>query len=84
MVAHLAHATMLDLLHLPEFDSDNLLDQHRYVLSGLANGKTRDVVADEMGITTDGVAYHLKEIRRRLKTHNIVHSVAKAIRKNLV
>jgi DNA-binding CsgD family transcriptional regulator len=54
------------------------------VLDGFARGKSRDEVADELGITLETVKTHTKHAQQRLRAKNRTHAVAIAIRRGLL
>lgn len=54
------------------------------VLQWAAQGKTSDDIADMLGISTSTVTAHVTSAQRKLGTLNRVHTVAEAIRYNLI
>ncbi|WP_394708656.1 helix-turn-helix transcriptional regulator [uncultured Cohaesibacter sp.] len=50
----------------------------------MAEGWTSNEVADQLGMTRDGVNYHLREAKKALGTHNLTHTVATALRRKLI
>jgi LuxR family transcriptional regulator, quorum-sensing system regulator BjaR1 len=58
-----------------------LSDRERDVLSLVAHGRTIQDVSEDLTLSEHTVVQHLRNIRRKLKTRNTVHSVAEALRR---
>lgn len=86
MLAQLAHARLLETVDAmaPGGDGSALTDQQKVILKALADGETIGAVAGNLGMTKDGINYHLKAIRRALGTKNLPHSVAVAVRQDII
>lgn len=54
------------------------------ILTHLAAGLVKKEIAEELGITTATVKFHLTVIRRRLCAKNAAHAVAIAVRKGVI
>lgn len=83
-ISHFCHSAFLEGFNPLANAVVTLSDQQRRVLLGLSKGQSREQVADELAITRHGVDYHLKSISKALGTNNITHTVAEAVRRNLV
>jgi DNA-binding NarL/FixJ family response regulator len=68
----------------PERASYHLTPQESELLKLLVNGHHYKTAAVEMGITTNTVAFHLKNIYQKLQVHSKSEAVAKALRERLV
>jgi DNA-binding NarL/FixJ family response regulator len=66
-------------------DEENLLTRReRDVLNGLAGGNTYQTLAKSLGLGTDTVRFHIRNIYRKLHAHSQSEAVAKALRKGLL
>lgn len=65
-------------------DDFNLSPRDIEMLQALADGVTTDEMAEQIGITANGVRSAIKLIAGKLGTHSQVHSVAAAMRKGLI
>ncbi len=61
-----------------------LTDREREILTWCANGKSSWDTAMILGITEDGVNFHLKNIFRKLGTQNRMGAIVKALHKGLI
>ena len=68
----------------PERASYHLTPQESELLRLLVNGHHYKTAAIEMDITTNTVAFHLKNIYNKLQVHSKSEAVAKALRERLV
>jgi DNA-binding NarL/FixJ family response regulator len=68
----------------PERASYHLTPQESELLRLLVNGHHYKTAAVEMDITTNTVAFHLKNIYNKLQVHSKSEAVAKALRERLV
>jgi DNA-binding CsgD family transcriptional regulator len=84
MLAEMCHAIFLERLWPTMHDNVQLTGVQKQILEQLALGHTMQEVADAMGITLDGVRYHLRQIANKLGTRNVTHSVAVAIQSKLI
>jgi two-component system, NarL family, response regulator NreC len=63
---------------------DNLTDREREVLACLAEGKSNDVIAEELVISPKTVARHRENIMHKLNLHSRAELVRYAIRKGII
>jgi two-component system response regulator NreC len=63
---------------------DNLTDREREVLAFLAEGKSNDVIAEELVISPKTVARHRENIMHKLNLHSRAELVRYAIRKGII
>jgi DNA-binding NarL/FixJ family response regulator len=68
----------------PEAASYRLTPQETELLKLLVEGHHKKTAAREMGITTNTVSFHLKNIYLKLQVHSKTEAVAKALRERLV
>lgn len=54
------------------------------ILEALVQGKSYKMMAAEMGISVDGVRFHIKKIYQKLQVHSASGAVAKALRDKLL
>lgn len=64
--------------------SYHLTAQENELLKLLAGGHHRKTAAHEMGISVHTIAFHLKNIYKKLQVHSKTEAVAKALRERLV
>ena len=57
-----------------------LTERERRVISLAAEGFTRQEIGDELGISTNGVDDHLRNIYCKFGARNLTHAVAMAVR----
>ena len=62
----------------------HLTPQETQLLKLLIEGHYKKTAAREMGITTNTVSFHLKNIYQKLQVHSKTEAVAKALRERLV
>jgi DNA-binding NarL/FixJ family response regulator len=66
-------------------DEDGVLTRRELdVLNGLAGGNTYQTLAKGLGLSTDTVRFHIRNIYRKLHAHSQSEAVAKALRKGLL
>jgi DNA-binding NarL/FixJ family response regulator len=68
----------------PEHASYHLTAQETELLKLLIEGHHKKTAAREMGISTNTVSFHLKNIYLKLQVHSKTEAVAKALREKLV
>ena len=68
----------------PESASYHLTPQETELLKLLIEGHYKKTAAREMGISTNTVSFHLKNIYTKLQVHSKTEAVAKALREHLV
>jgi len=68
----------------PETASYHLTAQETQLLKLLIEGHYKKTAARELGITTNTVSFHLKNIYAKLQVHSKTEAVAKALRERLV
>lgn len=68
----------------PESASYHLTPQETELLKLLIEGHHKKTAAREMGISTNTVSFHLKNIYTKLQVHSKTEAVAKALRERLV
>lgn len=68
----------------PESADYKLTQQETQILKLLAEGHHYKTAARELGITTNTVSFHLKNIYEKLQVHSKSEAVAKALREHLV
>ena len=68
----------------PETASYHLTPQETELLRLLIEGHYKKTAAREMGISTNTVSFHLKNIYAKLQVHSKTEAVAKALREHLV
>ncbi len=68
----------------PESATYRLTLQETELLKLLIEGHYKKTAAREMGITTNTVSFHLKNIYAKLQVHSKTEAVAKALREHLV
>jgi DNA-binding CsgD family transcriptional regulator len=62
----------------------SLSDRQREVLALVARGATDSEIAQQLCLSVDTVAWHVKEIRTRLDARSRAHAVALAMRHSLL
>jgi DNA-binding NarL/FixJ family response regulator len=68
----------------PESASYHLTPQETQLLKLLIEGHYKKTAAREMGISTNTVSFHLKNIYAKLQVHSKTEAVAKALREHLI
>ena len=68
----------------PESASYRLTPQETELLKLLIEGHHKKTAAREMGISTNTISFHLKNIYAKLQVHSKTEAVAKALRERLV
>lgn len=68
----------------PRDEEGVLTPRERDVLNGLAAGNTYQTLAKSLGLSTDTVRFHIRNIYRKLHAHSQSEAVAKALRKGLL
>lgn len=68
----------------PEHASYHLTSQETELLKLLIEGHHKKTAAREMGISTNTVSFHLKNIYTKLQVHSKTEAVAKALREHLI
>jgi len=68
----------------PEHSSYQLTPQETQLLKLLIEGHYKKTAAREMGISTNTVSFHLKNIYLKLQVHSKTEAVAKALREHLI
>ena len=68
----------------PESASYHLTSQETELLKLLIEGHYKKTAAKEMGISTNTVSFHLKNIYSKLQVHSKTEAVAKALREHLI
>lgn len=66
--------------HVSE-NEENLSDREREVLDRLVSGKTNGQIADELFVSGNTVAFHVKQIYRKLHVHSRAEAVAKVMKR---
>jgi DNA-binding NarL/FixJ family response regulator len=67
-----------DVLGMPgatEFVATGLSEQERVVLAELCTGKSRKMIADDLGIADATVARYLERTYRKIGAHNVIEAV---------
>jgi len=59
-------------------------ERERQILSLCADGLSDAQIADELGISSKTVNFHIENIKRKLSAKNRVHAVAKAMRRRII
>ena len=54
------------------------------IMNLVAQGDTKDEIANKLGISTETVRYHVKNINLRLETRNLKQAVAVSIKRELI
>ena len=62
-------------------DNDALTERENEVLDQIIEGKTNRQIAEELFISVNTVAYHVKQIYEKLHVHSRAEAVAKAMRR---
>ena len=70
--------------HPPEQAEYRLTPQEQQLLKLLVDGHYYKTAAQELGITTSTISFHLKNIYAKLQVHSKTGAVAKALREHLV
>jgi DNA-binding NarL/FixJ family response regulator len=70
--------------HPPESASYHLTPQETELLKLIIEGHYKKTAARELGISTNTVKFHLKNIYLKLQVHSKTEAVAKALREHLV
>ncbi len=70
--------------HPPDNDHCRLTPQETELLKLLVKGHYYKTAAQQMGISTSTVSFHLKNIYQKLQVHSKTEAVAKALRQRLV
>jgi DNA-binding NarL/FixJ family response regulator len=70
--------------HPPERASYQLTPQEIELLKLLVEGHHYKTAARQLGITTNTVSFHLKNIYQKLQVHSKTEAVAKALREHLI
>ena len=65
----------------PEYQDDALTEREQEVLQILMEGKTNRQIAEELFISENTVAFHLKQIYDKLHVHSRTEAVAKALKR---
>jgi DNA-binding NarL/FixJ family response regulator len=68
----------------PERSSHQLTPQETALLKLLTEGHSYKTAASELGVTTNTVSFHLRNIYSKLQVHSKSEAVAKALRQRLV
>jgi len=68
----------------PEHAAYHLTSQETELLKLLIEGHYKKTAAHEMGISTNTVSFHLKNIYLKLQVHSKTEAVAKALREKLI
>ncbi len=68
----------------PESADYRLTEQEKHILKMLVDGHHYKTAALELGISTNTVSFHLKNIYLKLQVHSKTEAVAKALREKLV
>ena len=61
-----------------------LSEREKEILTGLTQGKSYKMIADQINLSIDAVRYHISKIYKKLHVHNQSEAVSKAISKNLL
>ncbi|MBA2733484.1 MAG: response regulator transcription factor [Acidobacteria bacterium] len=70
--------------HPPERASYHLTPQETELLRLLVEGHHYKTAAHQMGITTNTISFHLKNIYQKLQVHSKTEAVAKALREHII
>jgi LuxR family quorum-sensing transcriptional regulator LasR len=84
VVAHLAHAAMMERLSLPTHDEVRLTVQERECLTWTLRGKTAWEIAHIIGRSRATVNFHLQKSLRKLGTSSKYHAATKAMQAGLI
>jgi len=68
----------------PEHEKTNLSERETEILRLLVDGFSYKMIADHIGISIDGVRFHIRKIYEKLHVHSATEAVSKAIRDRLV
>jgi DNA-binding NarL/FixJ family response regulator len=68
----------------PEQEKTNLNERETEILRLLVDGFSYKMIGDRIGISIDGVRFHIRKIYEKLHVHSATEAVSKAIRDRLV
>jgi len=68
----------------PERADYRLTEQETQILKMLVDGHHYKTAARELGISTNTISFHLKNVYEKLQVHSKTEAVAKALREHLV
>ena len=72
---------VVHFLHKPAVRDAALTDRENEVLEKLVEGKTNRQIGEELFISPNTVAYHVKQIYEKLHVHSRAEAVAKAMKR---
>lgn len=75
---------MLPMARGPEQERTNLSDRETEILRLLVDGFSYKMIGDRIGISIDGVRFHIRKIYEKLHVHSATEAVSKAIRDRLI
>lgn len=79
------HAVYTDLIRKESpYKAIHLTPREKEILSWCAEGKSVSVVAEILGLSDDGIKFHLKHIYQKLRACDRVTAVVKALRYGLI
>jgi len=72
---------VVGLMRQPAAAAETLSDRENEVLNRIVEGKTNKQIADELMVSTNTVAFHLKQIYKKLHVHSRAEVVAKVMQR---
>jgi len=75
---------MLPMARGPEQERTNLSARETEILRLLVDGFSYKMIGDRIGISIDGVRFHIRKIYEKLHVHSATEAVSKAIRDRLI
>ena len=67
-----------------EYSDGHISERELEVLLKLANGKASRLIAQELGISIDGVNFHRKKLLEKLDSDNVAQLIYLATKKGLI
>lgn len=65
-------------------NNSELNEKEQKILSLMAQGKSYNLIADELFLSVDGVYYHIRHIYEKLHVHSRAEAVAEGIKKRII
>lgn len=85
VIGHFLHQKVLEAEQIGnDTGAPQLSSRERDVLTYLSNGKTREQVAHELGISSSTIRVYIDSARHKLGALNLNHAIAIGVRKGLV
>lgn len=72
---------VVGLMRRPAASAEALSERENEVLNRIVEGKTNKQIADELSVSTNTVAFHLKQIYKKLHVHSRAEVVAKVMQR---